>query len=78
MPPTGRETVVELVALMVMVEPSSALFTALSIWEEVTEPPLAEMLTSSPEPLTLELLEPPELEPPPPPPPRLRIVRVPG
>ena len=35
-------------------------------------------LSGQPEPLTLELLEPPELEPPPPPPPRLRIVRVPG
>ena len=57
-----KVTVVELVDLMVMAAPSSAFFTALSIWEAVTEPPLAEMLTSSPEPLTLELPEPPPEE----------------
>ena len=77
-PPTGRVTVVELVALMVMVEPSSAFFTALPIWEEVTEPPLGEILTLSPEPLTpLVPPEPPPIEPPPvDPPPELRTVTV--
>ena len=45
---------------MVMGAPSSAFFTALSIWEVVTEPPLTETLTSSPEPVTPLVLLPEE------------------
>ena len=63
-PLTGRETVLLRPASTVMASPRSARSTALAIWAEVTEPPLALTLTLSPEPVTPELLEPPEEDPP--------------